>query len=143
SMEEGNKYLRRFKEDYNRRFGRKPQSKENAHRELLGHMKLDKILCAKEERKISKSLEVHYKHKTYRLKARGNSRKLWGKIVEIREYEGRVVIDYQGEECEYIIFEDQPYVGSVKDRKQLDAFLDKKKHLTIIQKLRKGRAVNF
>ena len=143
NIKEGNAYLEKYKEEYNHCFGRKPQSFENAHREVLKEIDLGKILCRKEERKVTKALEVHYKHKTYRLLPKGNSRRLIGKAVMVSEQENKIMIEFENEEYDYTIYEDQPYQEDVMDRKKLDAFLDKKKPMSIIQRRRRGIAVNF
>ena len=143
SIEEGNAYLEGFRVEYNHRFGRAPHSSENAHRELPSGMILEKVLCRKENRKISKSLEVAYKHKTYQIETKGNDRKLVGKTVQVVEHINGIIIEFDGEEFEYRLFEDQPYQESVMDRKTIDAFIDKKKPMTMIERYRKGKAVNF
>jgi|HubBroStandDraft_6_1064221.scaffolds.fasta_scaffold322674_1 transposase len=143
SIEEGNRYLEKFRIDYNKRFGKAPQTKEGAYREIPHGKDLDKILCKKEERKVSKTLEVHYKQTTYQLVPKGNSRKLVGATVLILDLEKRTAIEFQGEEIEYKIYNEQPYQEFVMDRKRIDAFLDRKKPKTIIEKHRKGIAINF
>ena len=55
---------------------------------------------------------------------------------------GKVVLDYEGEKIGYSIYEEQPHV-TVMDRKRLDAFLDRKVPMSIIQRHRKGDRVNF
>jgi uncharacterized protein (DUF1330 family)/transposase len=142
SIKEGNEFLEKFREEYNQQFGRKPLSKENAHRNA-SELNLEMILCKKEKRKVTNSLEVHYKQKTYRLIALGNARRIKGKAVEVIESKDRVIIEFEGNEYDYTIFEDQPYKETIKDRKKLDAFLDKKKPMTAVQRHRKKLAINF
>ncbi|MFT4552744.1 MAG: hypothetical protein ACI9S8_001370, partial [Chlamydiales bacterium] len=96
-----------------------------------------------EERKISKSLEVQYKHKTYQLISKGNGRRLAGKTAMVAEHVDGIRIEFDGEEYDYTIFGDQSYCERVMDRKKLDAFLDRKKPLSIIQRHRMGIVVNF
>ncbi len=43
----------------------------------------------------------------------------------------------------YSIFEDRPYEWTIMDRKEIDAFLDRRKPLTTIQKHRRKIVVNF
>ncbi|MFT4553821.1 MAG: hypothetical protein ACI9S8_002463 [Chlamydiales bacterium] len=101
------------------------------------------VLCRKEERKISKSLEVQYKHKTYQLISKGNGRRLAGKTAMVAEHVDGIRIEFDGEEYDYTIFGDQSYCERVMDRKKVDAFLDRKKPLSIIQRHRMGIVVNF
>jgi len=143
SMAEGNKYLEKFVLDYNKRFARIPESSKNAHRLLSEQENLDNILCIKEQRKVSKNLSIQYKHKTYQIQPKGNARRLIGKPITLYEIDKKVVLEYQKERYEYIIYEDRPYENKVMDRKQIEAFLDKKVPMTIIQKHRRKIATNF
>lgn len=143
SIEAGNTYLKGFIEEYNRRFGKAPQSKENMHRNLPEEMDLNRILCRKEERKISKSLEVQYKHATYQLIAKGNSRRLMGKKAHLLECEDRIRIEVEGEEYEYKMYQEQAYEETIIDRKRIDAFLSKKKPMTGIEQHRKRKIVKI
>lgn len=143
SMEEGNKFLKKFKEDYNKRFGRIPKSKENAHRELPEGIKLDYILCRKEKRKISKNLTIQHQHKTYQLIPKGNKRRLIGKTILLYEMRDKVALEYMGDYYDYTIYEEQPYVKTVMDRKRIEAFLDRKKSMSAIERHRRGKKANF
>jgi len=143
SIEEGNKFLEKFRLDYNKRFARKPKNSKNAHRPLSEQENLKTILCIKEQRKISKNLNIQYKHKTYQLIPKGNGRRLIGKTIAVYEIDDKVTLECMGEVYEYTIFEDQPYVENIMDRKKIDAFLDKKKPMPIIQRQRRKIATNF
>jgi hypothetical protein len=142
TVEEGNKYLEAYRNDYNKRFGRKSRSAENAHRKLSDGCNLKRILCRKEKRKISKNMEVQYKCKTYQLKFK-STRRAEKRCVMVSEIDGKVVIEYEGKECSYTVLEDQPYREEVMDRKKLDAFLDRKKPMTVIERHRKGINTKF
>ena len=143
SIDEGNKYLEIFRIDYNRRFARKPISKKNTHRDYSEHENINNILCIKEQRKISKNLNIQYKHKTYQIIPKGNGRRLIGKTILLSEINNKIVLEYLGEQYDYNTYEDQPYVENVMDRKKLEAFLDKKKPMTIIQRHRRNISTNF
>jgi len=142
TIEEGNKYLEAFRNDYNKRFGKKPQSAENAHRKLYEECDLKRTLCRKEKRKITKNMEIQYKRKTYQLKFK-STRRGENRCVMASEIDDEVVIEYEGKECSYTVLEDQPYQEEVMDRKKLDAFLDKKKPMTVIERHRKGINTRF
>jgi len=143
SIEEGNRYLETYRKKYNTRFGRQPQSSENTHRELFQEQKLDRILCTKEKRKVAKSLEVKYKHKTYQLVSKGMVNRLVGKTVLVCERNNELRIELDGEEYDYKIFEERPHQDQVMERKKIDAFLDWKQPMSVIEKHRKGISVNF
>lgn len=141
TIEEGNKYIEKFRKDYNKRFGRKAKNPEDAHKKLKGQVKLERILCIKEERTISKRFTVQYENKTYQLK--DNSYRLIGKKICIYEMGTKMILEYEGKEYEYTVYEEQPYEKCEMDRKRLESYLDKKKPLTIIERQRKRMAVNF
>ncbi len=61
TMDEGNAYALEFMEDYNRRFGKAPQSEHDAHRLLRDDDCLDDIFTWQEERTLTKNLVLHYK----------------------------------------------------------------------------------
>lgn len=143
SIEEGNKYLEKFRIDYNKRFARKPKKSKNAHRPLSEEENLNTILCIKEQRKISKNINIQYKNKTYQITPKGNARRLIGKTILLYEIDDKIVLEYMGEQYNYTIFEDQPYIENIMDRKKIDAFLDKKKPMSIIQRQRRKMATNF
>lgn len=143
SIEEGNIYLEKFREDYNKRFGKAPRSQENAHREFPGNRDLDTILCRKEVRTVSKALEVQYRYKTYQLKEKAIGRQLAGARVMILEHKDGIKIEYQGRELQYTQHGEESYEERVLDRKSIDNFLDKKKPMTIIERQRRKIAVNF
>lgn len=143
SIEEGNVYLEKFMQDYNKRFGKQPRNPENAHRELSEDKKLDKILCVKETRTVSKALEVQYQHKTYQLKEKMRGRQLVGAQVMILKHKNGIKIEYQGRELQYEVYGEDSYEERVLDRKNIDRFLERKKPLTRIERYRKGMAVNF
>ena len=143
SIEEGNQYLEKFRIDYNKRFGRAPQDLKDGHKELPINIKLENVLCVKEERKISKNLTFHYQHKTYQIIQKNNGRRLMGKPVLIYDINDKLIVECHGEQYEYTIYEERPYAIKVMDRKRLEAFLDKKKAMTIKERIRKKISINF
>lgn len=142
TMEEGNEFLKGYIEKHNKRFSKKPRDLEDAHKPLSKEVNLGKVFCEKATRKISKSLSICYKGKTYLLNGRGIKYRLIGKTAEVMELLGEVHIEVGGIGYTYTILEEQPYVEPM-NRKDVEANLDKKKHLTIIQRRRKGMSVNF
>jgi len=143
SIEEANKYLESFKEDYNQQFAKVARNPENAYRRMPEDLDLNKILCRKEERKISKNLEIQYMHKTYQLTSKNNSRRLIGKTALILELGNEIEIEFEGQRYDYKIYEDQSCQNQVMDRKKIDAFLDKKQPMTINERNLKKIATNF
>lgn len=141
SIEEANEFLKDFLQDYNSRFGRCPQKQEKAHSPYL-KADLNKILCIKEKRKVSKSFSIQYDNKTYQLAKSEMKRRLVGKTVWIYQIEGRIQIELEGKELKYSIYEEMPYM-KVMDRKRIDAFLDRKLPMTVVERTRRKSSVNF
>ena len=143
SIKEGNRYLKKFKNDYNKRFAKVPKSRENAHRDIPLGIDLDRVLCEKEKRKISKNLTIQYQHKTYQLIPKGNKRRLVGKTILLCKMGKNIIFEYMGDIYEYTIYEERPYVNTVMCRKRMEAFLDKKRPMSIIERHRRNKAINF
>lgn len=141
SIEEANQYLERYIFDHNKRFGKQPKIDEDAHKAYL-RTDLNMMLCVKEERKVSKDLTIKYNNMLYMLVTEGIKYRLQGKTALISEVEGMVHIEVEGKEYRYTTYEERPYIESM-NRKQVDAWLDHKKPLTIIERRRKGMSVNF
>lgn len=142
TMDEANEYAKHYIADHNRRFARKPKSDQNAHRDLPKDVILERVLCKKESRKVTKSLSVHYKNRTYLLQANGLKNRLQNKEAQIYEILGKVHIEVDGKLYEHEIYEEQPYAEAM-NRKEVDAWLDKKRPLTNIERHRKGIRANF
>ena len=83
SMEEGNRFLTKYMEEHNSRFSRTPKNTENVHVPLGREHDLDRILCVKEKRKISKQLAFQYNKKTYQLDPGKSCRRMIGRNATI------------------------------------------------------------
>ena len=142
NMDDGNVFLQKYMEIHNKQFAREPRDKVDAHRELPKHKNINKIFCGKTKRKVSKSLSIQYQGKIYNLNCKKIKHRLVGKTALVMELSDKVHIEINGIEYDYKIHEDQPYKEAM-NRKQMDAWIDKKKPSTVIQKRRKGISVNF
>ena len=97
SIDEGNAFLSTFREDYNRRFGRAPQSPHDAHRPLLSGVVLDDVFRWQEERKLSRNLTLYYKRVMYVIEPTDEARGARGKRVRVYEDENGNVTIRHGE----------------------------------------------
>ncbi len=88
-------------------------------------------------------MEVQYNNRCYQLDTGKRGRHLAGRIVEVLEDSEGVTIEYDGVACDYRLYEEIPAQSRVMDKKQMNAFLDRKEPLSIIQRRRKGMSVNF
>ena len=120
TLEEANVFLPSYLEKYNKRFGKEPASSFNAHRELDLNHTLDRILCEKNSRKITKNLEVHYENEVYQIQAPKRVHRLRGASVQIiKKINGEILIEYKGELLDYIMYNEVQYQPVVVDHKQL------------------------
>jgi len=104
TMEEGNKYLKKYIKKHNKRFGVEPKHPLNVHRPTTEN--LEQILAMKSERKLSKELSLQYKNKLYQIDTSTPNRIRYKK-VEITERKGAPLrIEYDGKELSYSIFEE-------------------------------------
>jgi len=126
SIEEGNKFLKNYLEKHNQRFTRNPEDKLDAHRTLLLEHKLDRILCYKECRIISKNMEIQYKNKTLQLILERPLRMLRGaKVTVLESLDGEITLEYHGKELPFRMHHFYNY--EEKTSKEIDQFLREKK----------------
>ena len=67
TIEEANRYLPTFIEEYNRKFGKEPRSTEDAHRPLREDDNLERIFARRSFRKVSKDLSFQYEGTCYQI----------------------------------------------------------------------------
>jgi transposase len=142
SIEAANKFMPRFIEDYNTRFGKDPREAHDAHRAVRAVEELDLIFCWRELRKVTKALTLHYERKLYLLADTPVNRRLIGKYLEIFQYpDGRVEIRVGGEALPYSIYDKLGAVdqGAIVDNKRLGHVLQVVQQ---VQSQRDDRTVN-
>lgn len=109
TMEEANKFLPKFIEEYNNKFSKTPSNPFNAYRPLNQNMQLKYILCRKEKRTVSKNLEIQYGNKIYQLLEVENLKLKGAKITVITTLEGDIAIEHEGIQLKYTCYSEQPY----------------------------------
>ena len=117
-IEEGNSYLPKYIEKHNKKFAIEAERKENAHRKVRGEEELEKTLCYKEERTISKNLELSYGGRIIQIQEEKEVNRLRrSKVTVVEELDGTVHIQYQGRELKYkeLLVKDRQ--GRILDRK--------------------------
>lgn len=128
SIEEGNDFLESYWSKHNRQFARKVEDKQDAHRELLLEHNLDGILCFKEDRTVSKNMEIQYKNTIYQLILKNPLRTLRGaKIKVLENLDGAVTLEYKGEQLSFRVDFKQDYFEEEKTSKEIDLFMRTKK----------------
>jgi hypothetical protein len=68
TIERANKFLERYRETHNKKFGKEPSASENLHRALKPGEDLKRILCHVSWRELSKDLTFQFKNTIYQIK---------------------------------------------------------------------------
>jgi len=123
SVEEGNRYLEEdFIESHNKKFGKAPADSQDGHIPLNPKEDLEKILATRGERSISKNLTIQYNNQLYQLKTNTPNRMRYKKVTTIEKAGKALIIEYQGKEVPYTLWEEHKYLGpEVIDGKQLES----------------------
>lgn len=97
SVDEGNKFLKKYLPIYNKRFKVEPLKKENLHRLLAKDTDLDDILCIKTERGLNNDSTVLHNKKLYHILD-----KVCAKRVVVEEHiNGSIRISLKGKTLKY------------------------------------------
>jgi hypothetical protein len=126
--EAANAYAPEFIEDYNRRFGKDPQSDHDAHRPVRDDEDLALTFTRQEERKISQELIVHYRRGVYLIEPSADTLGLRGQHCRVHEYaDGRIEFRHGDRSLPYRAFDEQRRVnqGDVVSNKRLGDVLSK------------------
>ena len=127
TIEEANKFLPKFIEEYNEKFGKEARSKENAHRPMRQEDDLERIFAKRATRKLSKSLSFHYEGTMYQIQPTSANRHR-AMHVEILERPGKpVLIQNGGKEVPYEKWEGQEGKPKILDSKELEAYWPSRK----------------
>jgi transposase len=120
NMQEGNAYLPEFIADFNARFAVQPRSSVDAHRPLLPHQNLDRILTWQEPRLLSKNLTVQFRNVVYQIQTNRPAYALHKTSVTVcQNAHGKVTILYKSEELTYTLFRKQKRQAEVVTSKQV------------------------
>lgn len=126
TIEAGNQFLPSFLKGFNKQFVVDPRVENDAHRALLPEQCLERILCIKHQRKITKNLEIQYNNKIYQITSEKASRRLLNAYVTVLEgLNGKIDIEYQGRKLLFKLFSEQEVNGEVVTSKEIDRFLSR------------------
>lgn len=127
SMEEGNRFLPQFMEDFNRRFAVVPKSSVNLHRPLTPQDHLEHILVQKHTRRLSKQLTLSYGNRIYQIQTDHPTYAMRHAAVTVEEDDHEVVvIRYQGTILSHRIMEKNPK-SEIVDSKHINLTVDQMK----------------
>jgi hypothetical protein len=142
TVDAANEFMPSFIEDYNRRFGKLPRDRHDAHRPVREDEDLDLIFSWHEARKVTSNLTLQYERKIYMLADNSENRRLIGKYIDVLQFpDGRVDIRVGGQSLPYSTYDRVGVVdqGSVVNHKRLSHALQAAQ---ILQAQRDGRVVN-
>ena len=123
TIEEGNKYLPEFLEKMNKKFGKEPEEKGDAHRGLRRSDNLERIFARKENRVLSKDLTIQYQGVLYMIETVTPNRMRHAK-VDVIAREGRPIeIEYQGRKLKYQKWSEKDYERPrILDHKEIETW---------------------
>jgi hypothetical protein len=128
--------------DYNRRFGKLPRDRHNAHRAIRDDEHLDTIFAWRETRKVTSNLTLHYERKLYLLPDTPTNRRYAGKYVDVLQYpDGRIEIQVAGVSLPYSTYDKLGTIdqGAIVENKRLGHVL---RIAQVVQAERDNRAVS-
>ena len=141
TIDAANELMPTFIADYNRRFGKLPRDRHDAHRPLRDDENLDTIFAWRETRKVTSNLTLHYERKLYLLADTPAHRRFAGKYVEVYQYpDGRIEIRAAGESLPYSVYDKLGTIdqGEVVENKRLGSVL---RIAQLVQARRDNRSV--
>lgn len=130
TIDDANAFVSTFVEDFNRRFAKPPLDSTNAHKPLLNSHNLDKILCIKQERILSKNLILQYKNVIYQIITEREVYAMRKAKVEVMEsMDGKVTIEYKGKHLKAVPYHEVQARAEIVSAKELsDVFREKKRY---------------
>jgi hypothetical protein len=121
SLEDGNKFLPKFIEGYNKKFGKAPRETEDAHRPLREQDDLERIFARRTTRKLSKNLSFQYGGKEYQLDPKWVKRFRKTEVTVIEKIGKPILVECDGKEYPYTQWENDTSQPKVMDTKELEA----------------------
>lgn len=119
--EEANAWLPVFIADYNRRFAISPRSPVDAHQPLSPSDQLDRILCRKEERTLSKNLTFQYHKTIYQIRTNRPAYALRkAKVMILENSAGQITVLYKNQPLAFEVFCQQQKQAEVVPAKSID-----------------------
>lgn len=121
----GNAYLPEFIADFNARFAVPARRPEDAHRPVLPHEDLARILTIQEPRVLSKNLTVQYQNAIYQIRTKRPGYALrHARVIVCENRRHEITIEYKGKPLDYTVYRPAPHQAQVVSSKQLTMKLD-------------------
>jgi transposase len=126
TVDAANEFMPSFIDDYNRRFGKLPRDRHDAHRPIREDEDLDLIFSWHEARKVTSNLTLQYERKIYMLADNPENRRLIGKYIDVLQFpNGKIEIRVGGQSLPYSTYDRVGVVdqGAVVNHKRLSHVL--------------------
>jgi len=141
TIDDANEFMPTFIDDYNRRFGKLPRDRHDAHRALRKDEDLETIFAWREYRKVTDNLTLRYERKMYLIADTPSNRRYIGKYIEVFQFpDGRIEIRVAGVSLPYSTYNKVGTIdqGAIVDNKRLSSVL---RTAQIVQAHRDDRVV--
>lgn len=126
-MDDGNAFLPRFMERYNRQFAITPARSDDLHRRLnLAPDRLRDVLCKREQRYVGAQLTFSFERQRIMLEENAVTRGLVGRYVETYALaDGRLDVRWKGHSLPYTVFDKDQRVthAAITENKRLGELL--------------------
>lgn len=144
SLEEGNEFLKSYLPIYNERFSKEAANSEDAHFPISEHLNLYEVFTRREERRLSKSLDFSFQGTIYQIVACSTPRRIMNqKLIVFTALDGEMWIECLGQRFEVKAYNEIAAKPQEMDRKQLNAWLNRKTPITVKQRLARKIAMSF
>jgi len=119
TIEEANNYLEKYRKEHNALFSVEALEKSSAYRKVESR-DLGKALCFKEERKLTKNLELSYGGRILQIQTKETGYRLQqAKVLVIEDLQGNLTIEHDGKELLFKELWVKDHQGKVKSRKEV------------------------
>jgi len=126
-IEQGNDFLETFWDKHNKRFSIRPADEEDDHLAPLSEAAVDRILCFKEVRIVTKNLEIQYDNTIFQV-INKESRGLSGeKITVLESLDGKISFEYKNKKILLNKLSEVICEGKEVNSKEIDRFLKQRK----------------
>jgi transposase len=119
--EEANQWLPEFMESYNQRFATQPRSRVDSHTPLASTDPLDRILCRKSTRILSKNLTFQYFKTIYQIRVNRPSYAMRkAQVTVLENAKGEVTVLYKNHPISFEVYYQQERQANVVPAKSID-----------------------
>ena len=119
--EEANLWLPEYMQDFNQRFATAPRSSLDAHAPLTDRDQLERILCRKAQRTLSKNLTIQYDKIIYQIRVNRPAYAMKNALVTVLENpKGVITILYKNQPLAFEVYHRQEKQANVVPAKSID-----------------------